>query len=145
MTIRPATVKDMWGITALALLLWPDHDTQPLYEEMLACLHDADSALFVAQDDKNLVGFAQCSLRYDYVEGTQTSPVGYLEGIFVRDECRRGHVASSLAHACMDWARIRGCKEFASDCQLDNRLSIAFHRGIGFAEANRLVCFVHKL
>ena len=28
-------------------------------------------------------GFAQGQLRYDYVEGTDNSPVGCLEGIFV--------------------------------------------------------------
>ncbi len=26
---------------------------------------------------------AQSQLRYDYVEGTESTPVGYLEGIFV--------------------------------------------------------------
>ena len=31
------------------------------------------------------IGFAQCQLRYDYVEGTKTTPVGYLEGIFIKD------------------------------------------------------------
>ncbi len=31
------------------------------------------------------VGFTQCQLRYDYVEGTKTSPVGYLERILAYD------------------------------------------------------------
>lgn len=35
------------------------------------------------------IGFAQCQLRCDYVEGTKTTPVGYLEGIFIKDGYRR--------------------------------------------------------
>ena len=34
------------------------------------------------------IGFAQCTLRNDYVEGSSSSPVGYLEGIYVKDEYR---------------------------------------------------------
>ena len=37
------------------------------------------------------VGFAQCGLRRDYVEGTDSSPVGYLEGIFIKEEYRKGY------------------------------------------------------
>lgn len=39
--------------------------------------------------EKDLIGFAQCQLRCDYVEGTKTTPVGYLEGIFIKDGYRR--------------------------------------------------------
>lgn len=145
MTIRPATVKDAWGVTTLALLLWPDHDTQPLYEEMLGFMDDAESVVLVALDEKNLVGFAQCSLRRDYVEGTATSPVGYLEGVFVLESHRRRHIAKDLVDACLIWAKKQGAREFASDCLLENAASIAFHHGIGFKEANRLVCFVRDL
>ena len=27
--------------------------------------------------DEKIVGFCECSLRYDYIEGTSSSPVGY--------------------------------------------------------------------
>ena len=83
--------------------------------------------------------------RRDYVEGTQTSPVGYLEGIYVREQYRGRGQARALLRACEDWAAERGCGEFASDCQLENTDSIAFHLGAGFAEANRIVCFVKPL
>ena len=57
---------------------------------------------------------------------------------------RRGGARALLA-ACEDWARARGCREFASDCELDNEASIGFHRAVGFAEANRIVCFAKRL
>ena len=34
---------------------------------------------------------------------------------------------------------------FASDCELDNDQSLQFHRNVGFAEANRIVCVTKKL
>ena len=91
------------------------------------------------------MGFAQCQLRRDYVEGTETSPVGYLEGIYVVEECRKKGIAGALLDACESWAREKGCAEFASDCELENAQSLRFHLSMGFEEANRIICFTKKL
>lgn len=91
------------------------------------------------------VGFAQCGLRRDYVEGTHTSPVGYLEGVFVQEEYRGRGVATALLRACEAWAGEKGCAEFASDCGLDNAASAVFHLRAGFAEAGRIICFTKRL
>ena len=91
------------------------------------------------------IGFAQCQLRRDYVEGCSTSPVGFLEGIYVEPSARRLGVAQALLRACEDWARNAGCTEFASDCELPNTDSLAFHLRLGFTEANRIICFIKKL
>lgn len=48
-----------------------------------------DAAFFLAYAEGTAIGFAQCQLRRDYVEGTQFSPVGYLEGIYVADNYRK--------------------------------------------------------
>ena len=47
--------------------------------------------------------------------------------------------------ACEDWARSQGCTEFASDCELENTDSLAFHLKCGFEEMNRIICFAKKL
>ena len=91
------------------------------------------------------MGFAQCQLRHDYVEGTDSSPVGYLEGIYVIPSCRHRGIAGVLLAACERWAVKMGCTEFASDCELDNLESLAFHKSAGFTEANRIICFTKKL
>ena len=39
----------------------------------------------------------------------------------------------------------KGCREFASDCELDNEVSLKFHLKVGFAEANRIICFTKQL
>ena len=43
------------------------------------------------------------------------------------------------------WARRRRCLEFASDALPDNRVSIAAHRALGFADAGTIVCFRKEL
>lgn len=103
-----------------------------------------DAAFFLAWE-KEAVGFAQCQLRHDYVEGTEGSPVGYLEGIYVDEDWRGKGIARQLLAACENWARAQGCAEFASDCELTNAGSLAFHLNVGFQEANRIICFVKKL
>ena len=90
------------------------------------------------------LGFAQCQLRTDYVEGTHTSPVGYLEGIYVAAHCRRHGHASALLAACEQWAAEMGCTEFASDCEIGNDVSLRFHLHAGFQEANRIICLTKK-
>lgn len=147
MNIRKATgdQKDTQAVTDLAMLLFPGHEYGALAEEMKEYATGTESAVFLAEEDGQPLAFAQCGLRHDYVEGTQSSPVGYLEGIYVRGDARRTGVASALVSACEQWAKDFGCTEFASDCGLDNNLSIAFHVGAGFTEANRLVCFVKEI
>jgi aminoglycoside 6'-N-acetyltransferase I len=79
------------------------------------------------------------------VEGTENSPVGYLEGIYVEPSFRGRGIARQLLSAAENWAREQDCREFASDCELDNLESLAFHLGVGFREANRIICFVKEL
>lgn len=85
------------------------------------------------------------SLRHDYVEGAESSPVGYLEGIYVRPGHRKKGIAKELVQFAKEWAKNRGCTELASDCEIGNEASRAFHAKMGFAEANRIICFNMRL
>ena len=142
--IYAAEKTDLDILTALALKLWPEHEAWALRQE-LEELMNGGAAFFLAREGERTVGFAQCQLRRDYVEGTESSPVGYLEGIYVEPSFRGRGMARQLLGACENWARSRGCREFASDCELDNMGSLAFHLGVGFSEANRIICFVKEL
>ena len=142
--IRPARETDLSAAAALAARMW-EHPAQELREDFAGLLNSADAAIFVADQGGRVVGFAQCQLRRDYVEGTKTSPVGYLEGVFVDEACRRQGIAKALLAACEAWAEGLGCTEFASDCELCNADSIGFHGRVGFSEAKRIVCFVKTL
>ncbi len=143
--IRQASAPDTGVVARLALMLWPSHTQEELEAEFASVLRAETSAVFLYAVDLQAVGFAQCQLRGDYVEGTKSSPVGYLEGIYIAEEYRRRGMARELLHRCEQWAQEKGCAEFASDCELDNRESIAFHMHAGFSEANRIVCFAKRL
>ena len=142
--IRKADIKDAAAISRLACQLWPDNEPEDMEEEFAALLSKPDAAVFLAAEGE-AIGFAQCQLRRDYVEGTDSSPVGYLEGIFIREEYRRKGIAKQLLKACEDWAGEQGCTEFASDCELTNYDSFRFHLALGFLEANRIICFTKKI
>lgn len=143
--IRRAGRQDMGTVSALVRELWPNHEPDELEAEFARQLDREDAAVFLCLSGGRAVGFAQVSLRRDYVEGTDGRPVGYLEGIYVQPPYRRHGLARALLEDGREFARQHGCKQFASDCELDNEGSIAFHLSCGFAEANRIVCFVSSL
>ena len=143
--IRQANQEDSFMVAQLAAQLWTSQTTEEFKEEFDVLLDRSDAAVFLCLAEDKPVGFAQSQLRYDYVEGTESSPVGYLEGVFVEEEYRNQGYAAKLLVACEQWAKDKGCTEFASDCELDNTQSLAFHLRCGFQEANRIICFTKKL
>lgn len=59
--------------------------------------------------------------------------------------CGTSWQGSAAAGGGADWGRSLGCREFASDCSLNNTGSIDFHEKTGFAIENRIVCFPKRL
>lgn len=97
---------------------------------------------FLASDQEGgLLGFAEVAVRTDFVNGCRHRPALFLEGIFVRPDHRGRGVARALVEAAGDWGVERGCREFASDVEIDNLESLAAHRGLGFEETERVVYF----
>ena len=143
--IYKAQVKDATIVAELAAKVWTSASAEDLTQEFKELLVSEDSATYLYIINNVPIGFAQCQLRRDYVEGTETSPVGYLEGVFVKPNHRKQGYAKALVKACEDWAKSMGCIEFASDCELHNTDSLAFHLHSGFEEANRIICFTKKL
>ena len=143
--IIKAVIENIEAIANLAVLMWTENTVQDLVDEFADLVSKEDAQLFLKYYQDIPVGFAQCQLRYDYVEGTDTSPVGYLEGIFIKEEYRHKGYARELLSECEKWAKEKGCKEFASDCEIDNNSSFGFHMAMGFEEANRIICFTKTL
>lgn len=143
--IRSATELDLTDLIDLVMLMWADHSPESLKEEFSMLIKNEHAKVFLLVYENQACGFAQCQLRFDYVEGTESSPVGYLEGIFVKEEYRNRGYATALLRECEAWALSMGCQEFASDCTLDNDNSLQFHLRTGFAEVNRIICFKKTL
>lgn len=135
-------------IAALASQLWHADDFEGLDDlkfQFSVILEDINSAVFFCQDSGDPVGFAQFGLRSDYVEGTDKRPVGYLEGIFVKEQYRNQGIAKRFVRMGELWASEKGCSQLASDCELGNADSLNFHLHSGFSEANRIICFVKDI
>ncbi len=173
--IKKATVENAKTVAELAIQMWKSHSIEELTNEFCDYINQGCGVVFLTIVEGRAIGFAQCGLRHDYVEGTKTSPVGYLEGIFVAEEYRnRGlaknmekacetspvgylegifvaeeyrnrGLAKNMEKACEKWAKEQGCVEFASDCEWNNIDSWKFHLKMGFEEANRIICFRKKL
>ena len=139
--IKKAKPEDAEILAGLAIQMWTEHEFVELRDEFSEILQDGEAACFIMYADHKPIAFAQCQLRYDYIEGTESSPVGYLEGIFVSERHRRKGYAAQLLAQCEKWAKEKGCTEFASDCELYNTDSLRFHLALGFEEANRIICF----
>ena len=135
-SVTKAKVSDCRAVAELAAKMWDTSTTEELEDNFKEITEKNDGVVFIAVSDKKIIGFAQCGLRHDYVEGTESSPVGYLEGIFVEKQYRKNGCAKILLRECEKWAKSKGCCEFASDCELDNTDSLSFHLNVGFQEVN---------
>ena len=134
------------GWADLRQALWPHRDANFHAIEINAWCARSDTAAFVALDDLGVVtGFAEAALRHDYVNGCDTSPVAFLEGLFVIPAHRRRGVARALVAAVRDWGQAAGVTELASDANLDNTASHALHAALGFTETERVVFFRQTL
>lgn len=79
------------------------------------------------------------------MEGNVTTPVGYLEGIFVKDEHMSFGIGTKLKRTCEDWYREKYITETASDAEIFYSASIQFHLNQVFSEVNRIVCFSKRI
>lgn len=91
------------------------------------------------------VAWISLSLRHDYVEGCQFSPVAYVEGIFVHPDYRGQGIAAELLDFADSWAKSHGARELASDTDFENSHSQAFHTKNGFREVSRNIHYVRKV
>jgi aminoglycoside 6'-N-acetyltransferase I len=121
--------------------LWPQ-DAALHRQEIEHILVTPDKFVaFVAYDGAAGVGFAEAALRFDYVNGCETSPIVFLEGIYVRPDRRRMGVARQLCASVERWGIRKGCTELASDALLENDVSHRMHAALGFEETERVVFF----
>ncbi len=145
--IKPCTSADTKDVLKLRSLLWSHCSADQHIFEINKIVSNSDSfSQFIAQENKHLaVGFIEASLRSDYVNGTTFSPVAFIEGMYVIPEFRCKGIARDLINEVIDWAKSKGCKEIASDADINNELSHIVHTSLGFKETERVVYFVKNL
>jgi aminoglycoside 6'-N-acetyltransferase I len=126
--------------------LWPEMNEEENARETEAMMTSSRSFIRIALNPQNNpIAFVEATLRTDNVNGCATSPVAFLEGLYVEPQVRRQGVARALVGAVEEWGREMGCREFASDALLENVSSHSMHRGLGFEETERVVYFRKEL
>lgn len=142
-TIERCTERDLDAWASLRAALWPDASETAHRIDLEDLLLTARSLTgFIARDPSGTpVAFAEAALRTDWVNGCETTPVAFLEGLYVTEAFRRQGIARGLIAAVENWARLLGCEELASDALLDNLDSHAMHGALDFEETERVVYF----
>ncbi|RON43455.1 aminoglycoside 6'-acetyltransferase [Pseudomonas frederiksbergensis] len=144
--IKRCTLLDHQGWLPLRADLWPDsasdndHDKQTMLSTPERYL-----VMTFVNEEGDALGFAEASIRTDYVNGTHSTPVAFLEGLYVQPASRGQGIARRLVMGVQQWAEETGCTELASDALLDNQGSHAMHKALGFAETERVVYFLKPL
>lgn len=82
-------------------------------------------------ENGELGGFIELSLRAK-LPGFNFSPIGYIEGWYVKKELRRKGIGRMLIKDAEQWAIDKGCIEMASDTEKDNSISIEAHKRLGY-------------
>jgi aminoglycoside 6'-N-acetyltransferase I len=150
MNVRPVRPEDADEWRRLRALLWPgeDHsaDIAAFFagDTIASCPGGVAQVLVVERGDGRLGGFVEVGLR-PFADGCETRPVGYVEGWFVDADLRRRGAGARLVRAAEEWVREKGCVELASDCAIDNEVSLRAHRALGFGEVERVILLRKKI
>ncbi len=132
-------------LAMMALDLWPDNEYEVLKDDFLNIFKsDKDKVLLFCRDNEP-ISFIHLSIRSDYVEGAESSPTGYIEGIYVKPNYRRMGISRKLLNSGEQWLKDKGCRQIGSDTGLDNKVSYDFHTSNGFKEAGRIIAFIKNL
>jgi len=127
----------------LRRVMWP-MDEMTCEREVAEILSSPRWRVLVARLGSGVIaGFVEAGFR-DFAEGAESTPVGYMEGLYVLGEYRRLGIGKALVRAGEEWLWSQGCSEIASDAQIDNAISIELHKRLGYAEVERQICFLKR-
>jgi len=145
MGIVGADMSNLKEWTQLALLLFPEssfEEEASLHKKILASKNEVG---LLYQQGGRYLGFMNLCIRNNYVNGTDTSPVLFVEAIYVLPGYRHQGIGKEFIKYAEKYAKDREITQIASDCYIDNSLSERFHRSCGFVEKERVICFVKNV
>jgi aminoglycoside 6'-N-acetyltransferase I len=126
----------------LAMQVWPDCPINDLTEIIQS---SRQAGFLIRTENRQVIGLMNLSLRYDFVPDATQSPVGYVEGIYIKAEYRKQGVGAALIQYAEQWALGQGCIQLALDAMLDNPASHEFYAKVGFREVERVVFFIKSV
>ncbi len=147
MVIKPVQPSEATTWERMRQALWPSASGEHAAEiaAYFAGRQKHIAEVLLAFDDAGRpLGVIELSIR-NYAEGCVSDRVAYLEGWYVEPHARRQRVGAALINAAEEWGRAQSCKELASDTDLENHVSAAAHRALGFVVTERIICFKKNL
>ena len=95
---------------------------------------------FIMNDAYEPIGIIELSFR-NIVNGCLSSPVPYVEGVYIQPEHRRQGLGRKIMAHLIRWCKEEGYSELATDTELADGQAQEFYRAIGFLETDRMVTF----
>jgi len=129
----------------LSALLFPDESFEEQHTMYTEYFNKETHMGFLYQANDQYAGMVHLSIRYDYVNGTDTSPVIFIEAIYVLPDYRKHGVGKALINHAEAFAKEKGITQLASDCLIENTASERFHKSCGFREEERVICLVKDI
>ncbi len=143
--LTPASERDVDAWRAMREDLYDGVDEAFNEFEMGLILASSDRAcLLVRAPNDEAVGFIEVSLR-NVVDGCLGGPVGYVEGIYLVPSWRGLGLGPGMIEAVGEWFRSQGCRDMATDAELENTDAQEFWSDLGFEETWRIVQYRKSL
>lgn len=104
-------------------------------------INDCNKALFVAEADSMIAGFAEC-----YVQKSSSFPVikkrewVQLDNIAVLSEYQNSHIGTLLLNKVIEWANSKQIHRIELKVYSFNKSAIEFYSARNFTELNKTMC-----
>lgn len=129
-------------LVKMSCALFPNEGKKEMKKWMRMSIESKRERIYFAVKKGKPVAFIITALRFEYVEGAQFSPTGYIEAVYVKPKYRKKGVARELYATAEKWVASKGCKQIGSDTWDWNKDSIKFHKKVGFKVEDILVHFI---
>jgi aminoglycoside 6'-N-acetyltransferase I len=115
---------------------------ESFHDKEMRMIHTSDDwhCWFITDVDGEIIGLVEVSIR-KIVDGCLTSPVPYLEGLFIMPGHRALGLGTVVMGMLLDWAADQGYEEFATDAELENTRAQNFYEKLAFEEVDRVVVY----
>ncbi len=93
---------------------------------------------FLENDNNKILGMVELSSR-NIVDGCLSSPVAYLEGLYLKKQHRGMGLGREAIEIIKNWCKKKGFTELGMDTEMKNVEAQKFFKAIGLHETYRIV------
>lgn len=127
----------LWSIFRLSLYSALENEYNVKEMESIH-IDDKWHCQFIENDKGEKIGLVEISLR-NIVDGCLTSPVAYLEGLFLIESERNKGQGTKVIKLIIAWCKSSGYEELATDTEINNTKAQKFYSKLGFEEVDRVI------